>query len=700
MEELMFRIRKLGIIIFMTFVLFFQMGLNGVICTVNQANAASLGTAPIEGYDAVFVLDTSYSMRDTDPEGIAAEVISMFMDLSDADRTRVGFVAYNHHVVASKPLTSIGVAAQKSQIQQEIRMLNRSGYTDLGLGLHKGSELLAAGASQGRQPFMILLSDGETDFGASSGSRSKGDSNNDVSSVIKSAQTKGYPVYTIGLNHDGTVNRQELERIASQTGGTSFITSSAEDLPEILNRIFASQIRSKLVPVAAITTTGEMQELTVTLPDSSMEEANLVLLSEHPLLETQLYSNSENVRRYKSSRYAILKIEHPQAGKVKLKLRGIRGDLVKINLLGSYRLEAEATIRGTQTTATHGGKPMQLLKGQATPFQAQLLLPDGQNLTDEAVYTSLQAHIIVTPVKGGTAKKVPMTYKSGAFHTEYAFPQTGDYTWQLSLDSPQWYRKGIVHKVHATNAAPQALNDLTIHLVKEDGDSRRSLSDFIVDPNHDKLNYKLDSGASEDTINAEINGNDLLLSKLHTGDTKLKITATDPEGASSSATLTVSVQSRYTAIKWTVAISIVIAALLYWFLRPKPQFAGRIEGYFLATASGQEIPVKSWPLTSFPGHKVSLQELFRTLDVHEPLPEAERILFSAGKKGTLIVKHDTRCALQHGKIRLSRNKKAVMAYGDKLYITFEDGVTEIELRYKAIKPNTSVYTDHIQAPTG
>ncbi|ASR49889.1 hypothetical protein B4V02_06785 [Paenibacillus kribbensis] len=696
----MFRIRKLGIIIFMTFVLFFQMGLNGGIFTVNQANAASSGTAPIEGYDAVFVLDTSYSMRDTDPEGIAAEVISMFMDLSDADRTRVGFVAYNHHVVASKSLTSIAVAAQKSQIQQEIRTLNRSGYTDLGLGLRKGSELLAAGASKGRQPFMILLSDGETDFGASSGSRTKEDSNNDVASVIKSAQTKGYPVYTIGLNHDGTVNRQELERIASQTGGASFITSSAEDLPEILNRIFASQIRSKLVPVAAITTTGEMQELTVNLPDSSMEEANLVLLSEHPLQETQLYSNSENVRRYKSSRYAILKIEHPQAGKVKLKLRGIRGDLVKINLLGSYRLEAEASMGGKQGTAANGNKSVQLLKGQATPFQAQLLLPDGQKLADEAVYTSLQAHIIVTPVKGGSSKKVPMTYKDGAFHAEYTFPQTGDYTWQLALDSPQWYRNGTVHKVHAANAALQVLKDLTIRLVKEDGDSRRSLSDFFADPNHDKLTYKLETGATGDAAHAEINGNDLLLSELHTGDSELKITATDPEGASSSATLTVSVQSRYTAIKWTVAIGIVAAALLYWFLRPKPQFAGRIEGYFLATASGQEIPVKSWPLTSFPGRKISLKELFRTLDVHEPLPEAERILFSAGKKGSLVVKHDTRCALQHGKVRLTRNKKAVMEYGDKLYITFEDGVTEIELRYKAIKPNTSVYTDHIQAPTG
>lgn len=684
----------------MTFALFFQTGLNGGIFTVNQANAASSGTAPIEGYDAVFVLDTSYSMRDTDPEGIAAEVINMFMDLSDADRTRVGFVAYNHHIVASKSLTSIAVAAQKSQIQQEIRTLNRSGYTDLGLGLRKGSELLAAGAAKGRQPFMILLSDGETDFGASSGSRTKGDSNNDVASVIQSTKTKGYPVYTIGLNHDGTVNRQELERIASQTGGASFITSSAEDLPEILNRIFASQIRSKLVPVAAITTTGAMQELTVNLPDSSMEEANLVLLSDHPLQETQLYANSENVRRYKSSRYAIFKIEHPQAGKLKLKLRGIRGDLVKINLLGSYRLEAEAAMGGKEGAAAPGNKPVQLLKGQAIPFQAQLLLPDGGRLTDEAVYTSLQAHIIITPVRGGTVKKVPMTYKDGAFHTEYAFPQTGDYTWQLSLDSPQWYRKGSVHKVHAANAAPQVLKDLTIRLMKEDGDARRNLSDFFADPNHDKLTYKLNAGAAGEAASAQINGGELLLSGLHTGDSELKITATDPEGASSSATLNVSVQSRYTVIKWTVAISIVAAALLYWFLRPKPQFAGRIEGYFLATASGQEIPVKSWPLTSFPGRKVSLQELFRTLDVHEPLPEAERILFFAGKKGSLVVKHDTRCALQHGKVRMTRNKKAVMEYGDKLYITFEDGVTEVELRYKAIKPNTSVYTDHIQAPAG
>ncbi|GGG14835.1 hypothetical protein GCM10010913_40880 [Paenibacillus aceti] len=40
---------------------------------------------------------------------------------------------------------------------------------------------------------------------------------------------------------------------------------------------------------------------------------------------------------------------------------------------------------------------------------------------------------------------------------------------------------------------------------------------------------------------------------------------------------------------------------------------------------------------------------------------------------------------------LPKNKKEILEYNDKLYITFEDGITEIELRYKAIKPATNIF---------
>ncbi|MFM9276566.1 vWA domain-containing protein [Paenibacillus jiagnxiensis] len=658
------------------------------------------------GYDAVFVVDTSYSMTESDPEGTAAEVINMFMDMSEASQTRVGFVAYNHRIVASQPLTSVSVTAHKAQIRQEIQRLTPSGYTDLGMGLRQGAKLLSNGTQEGRKPFLILLSDGETDFGSSSGARTKADSARDVSAVIKTAQKDGYPVYTIGLNHDGTVNREELERIAAQTGGSSYITSSADDLPEIFNQIFAAQIRSKLVPSAAISATGALQQVTVTIPDSSMEEASLILLSEHKLRETQLYYNSQNIRRYESDKYTILKIGQPEAGEVKLKLRGQPGDLIKINLLGSYDFEMRSSMtpvraEGAGPSGQEGnGKTSEVLKGQKNRFEAYLEGKDGGEIKDTALYGPLKAELVITPAASGKTERVPMTYADGLFRTEYLFPETGKYTWQIQLDGPEFYRHSTAQPVNAINGAPAPVGDLNVSAVPEDGEIKLELGSYFKDPNNDRLVYTLADKKKTFPLGEPHISDEgaLILSEPRAGKADLTLTATDPDGATATATLHISVRSGYTVLLWAVVVIAavgVLAAVLYLLLRPKPQFSGRLEGLFLATASGEDIPVKSWPLTSFSGRRVTLAELFHTLPVYEPLPEAERIVFSAGKQGRLLVKHDTRCAVQHGKQPVPPGKKTALGYNEKLYITFEDGVTEIELRYKAIKPNTNIYTDHL-----
>lgn len=186
--------------------------------------------------------------------------------------------------------------------------MKRTGYTDLGLGLRRGAELLAKSRANGRQPFLILLSDGETDIGNNSSRRTFADSANDVDKVINMARKSGYPIYTVGLNNGGKVNSSELERISSETGGTSFITGSADDLPEIFNQIFASQIQSVLTSVAAVTANGSLQEITVEIPNSSMADANIIMLSEHPVTEAQLYYKSSNVSFIQSDKYSLMKI--------------------------------------------------------------------------------------------------------------------------------------------------------------------------------------------------------------------------------------------------------------------------------------------------------------------------------------------------------------------------------------------------------
>ena len=83
--------------------------------------------------------------------------------------------------------------------------------------------------------------------------------------------------------------------------------------------------------------------------------------------------------------------------------------------------------------------------------------------------------------------------------------------------------------------------------------------------------------------------------------------------------------------------------------------------------------------------------MFDRMDIGIIVPEAERIWLEAGKKETLLVRHDTNCTVVRGRTPIKRRHTEALEYNEKMYITFDDGVTEIEMRYKAIKPSTNIY---------
>jgi hypothetical protein len=639
---------------------------------------------PVNGVDAMFVMDTSYSMNDTDKDRIASEVMNMFIDMSEAARTRIGFVAYNHKIVDSQELTSLASAEQKSRLKKKTGEQRRSGYTDLGLGLAKGNELLQKDKSTASRPIMILLSDGGTDFGSISTGRSVEDSNRDVEETIRQAKEAHYPIYTIGLNHDGSVNEQQLKHIAEETGGTSFITKSADDLPEIFNKLFASHIQSNLVPVAAITATGELQEVTVSIPNSSMNESNIILLSEHPLLESHLYYNSsKNVSFIKSDKYSLMKIVQPQKGSSLLKFRGKAGDVVRINLLNNYNLEVQEEFIPKDAVK---GKPALISTGLYRPL-------DGSKLEDKDVYQSLKADFIIKGKADEQEVRIPMNNTGNGFELKHTFPASGSYQARIVLTGTDFYRESPIKEAVLSNIAPQAPSSVPLlELTKEDGEIQLSLSDYFSDANDDPLEFTFAAMDDGDKLEAIIQDGVLTILPVRSGAGSFQITATDTEGGTATAVWSVQIESKWELYLKIGAIVLGLAAaggFLGWFLRPRPKWAGRLEGYFLDTASGNDIPVKYWPLASLERNQsVSLKELFAMLDVNEPLPEAAKIVFEAGKNGTIWVKNTSRSTLQKGNSELSRNKKEALQYNDKLYITFEDRITEIELRYKDIKPGS------------
>ncbi|UUZ85600.1 VWA domain-containing protein [Paenibacillus sp. P26] len=197
--------------------------------------------------DAVLSVDVSTSMNDSDVNKVSFEAVKMFVDMASVQGDKIGVVAYTDRIMREKAPLNIKDAKDKQDIKAFIDQLNRGPYTDLAVGVDEAVKVLENGADPAHTPVVVLLTDGNNS--APSG-RTQEQSDKEMSDALARAKAKGIPIYTIGLNADGQLNKTVLERIAGETGGKSFVTSSADDLPGILSEIYARHLKLKVFAAA------------------------------------------------------------------------------------------------------------------------------------------------------------------------------------------------------------------------------------------------------------------------------------------------------------------------------------------------------------------------------------------------------------------------------------------------------------------
>ena len=232
--------------------------------------------------DAVLLLDVSNSMKTSDKNKVASEAMKMFIDMLSTEGDKVGIVAYTDKVQREKALMKITSAEDKQDLKDFIDGLDRGPYTDIAVGVEEAIKVLQNGSDPSHEPIIVMLADGNNDFNNSTG-RTQSESDKELSAAVDVAKKNGYPIYTIGLNADGKLNKQSLADLSDQTGGKAFSTDSAEDLPQILSEIFASHLKLKVVPVQSITANGSYQDVTINVPNGSVLEANISIMSSQPV---------------------------------------------------------------------------------------------------------------------------------------------------------------------------------------------------------------------------------------------------------------------------------------------------------------------------------------------------------------------------------------------------------------------------------
>ncbi|MCH5138640.1 VWA domain-containing protein [Clostridiaceae bacterium UIB06] len=381
--------------------------------------------------DVIFVLDSSGSMRESDPEEIRTEAIKMFLDMSQIQGNKIGLVAYSDNIVREHNLDTINSSEDKDRIKNMASNIPFGQKTDTGYGLLEATKLLDSGHDKSHNPAIILLSDGKNDP-----QRNAQESLNDLNSAISVCKSKGYPVYTIGLNYDGTVDKTQLSDISNSTKGKNYITNTAADLPKILTDIYADNSKLKVQDGGSITANGEFQDIKVDIPNSNVLEANISMLSDKPV-EVKLVDPSgkevaipsQNAIFTSSKKYSLLKIVKPKEGQWTVKVKGVSGSSINVSYIFNYDLQIEANYN-----------PKSPSKGDKINIEAYFS-SNGQKISDKELYNNMKAKLIVKSLKDNSVKEIPLSVTEGVFKGEYSLSGDGKYELKVRVDGNSFYRE-------------------------------------------------------------------------------------------------------------------------------------------------------------------------------------------------------------------------------------------------------------------
>lgn len=187
-----------------------------VLPTVQTSIEVTGGTSVFGGVrtlDLFLVLDTSRSLRRTDPEDFrSVGAIGLVRSLSSTG-TQIGVIDLDKHAMLLSPLTS-----DREAVVAVLQKLDRSGGTDLAAGIRAA---LAGFESKGRPDasrVLLVFTDGRT-------------RSDDTRRAMEEAKGRGVAIHTVALGTDRE-NREVLAEIAAMTGGSFVGVTDPSELPE------------------------------------------------------------------------------------------------------------------------------------------------------------------------------------------------------------------------------------------------------------------------------------------------------------------------------------------------------------------------------------------------------------------------------------------------------------------------------------
>ena len=257
---------------------------------------------------AVLLLDSSGSMRVTDPERLRDEGAKLFIEfLKKGDK--LGIVEFAESAKVIRPLLEYD-SKQAKKVSESISAIGNDGlYTDLLAGIKKAVELLGGGEGNASRT-IILLSDGKMDPDPKVGTSEK--RINEMLNVhLPELKSKGIRVHTLAFSDQ--VDRGLLAEIATASDAINWFAPEADTIHESYAELFLAVKKPQLVPLTSkgFRIDPDINEATFYINREGVERIGLVDPEGN---EIGPGTSNENVKWFAGKKFDVITIEQPIFG--------------------------------------------------------------------------------------------------------------------------------------------------------------------------------------------------------------------------------------------------------------------------------------------------------------------------------------------------------------------------------------------------
>ncbi|HWS02533.1 MAG TPA: vWA domain-containing protein [Gammaproteobacteria bacterium] len=335
-----------------------------------------------EGVDAVLVIDSSGSMKETDPRRLRVPAAKMFISLLNA-KDRVGLISFSDNGYPVLHLTSADKQHQTQLFAAVEKVSSKGAYTNLHAALASGHDMLKREGDSQRRRMVVLMSDGKMDTGNFDQDQALLEKIR--KETIDALITDGIEVYTIAFTEASDMPL--MQEVAERTAALSRLASNDRELHEVFSQIFESAKQPDMLPMddGAFMVDSAIEEVTVVASKATPEVEVKLEMPDGRMIEA--VNAGKAVRWFKSEQFDMITVDKPPAGQWHLRFSDNRGD--KAYVVTHLGLDARVGEAPVYANAEQTSEAWLQDKGEVvtkpeilgqTQFSMEITQPDGAKL--------------------------------------------------------------------------------------------------------------------------------------------------------------------------------------------------------------------------------------------------------------------------------------------------------------------------------